>query len=110
VKERIGETADGIVTGITHFGLFVTLTELNVDGLVHVTSLRNDYYHREHGGLRLTGERTGASFGLGDAVKVRILRVDVDEAKIDLAMVRDDGPVPAPRPRQRRSRQPARHR
>ena len=94
MKERIGDEADGVVTGITHFGLFVTLRELNVDGLAHVTSLRNDYYHLEHGGLRLTGERTGESFCLGDAVKVRILRVDVDDAKIDLAIVQDLGTVP----------------
>jgi ribonuclease R len=86
IKERIGEIVDGVVTGVTHFGLFVTLAELNVDGLVHVTTLRNDYYHLEHGGLRLTGERSRQSFGLGDAVRVRILRVEVDEAKIDLAI------------------------
>ena len=94
MKERIGEVADGVVTGITHFGLFITLRELNVDGLAHVTSLRNDYYHLEHGGLRLTGERTGESFCLGDAVKVRILRVDVDDAKIDLAIVQEERAAP----------------
>ena len=86
MKERIGDVAEGVVTGVTHFGLFVTLRDLNVDGLVHVTSLRNDYYHMEHGGLRLTGERTGESFGLGDSVKVKILRVDVDDAKIDFGL------------------------
>lgn len=89
MKDHIGMEMDGVVTGVTHFGLFVTLRELNVDGLVHVTSLRNDYYHPEHGGLRLTGERTGTSFGLGDTVRVRVLRVDVDEAKIDLALVEE---------------------
>jgi ribonuclease R len=98
VREHIGDVVAGVVTGITHFGLFVTLADLNVDGLVHVTSLRNDYYHPEHGGLRLTGERTGESFGLGDAVQVRILRVNVDEAKIDLALVQEEGTRPQSRP------------
>jgi ribonuclease R len=84
--DHIGEVLPGVVTGVTHFGLFVTLGDLFIEGLVHVTSLGNDYYHSEHGGLRLTGERTGTSYGLGDAVEVRVLRVDVDEAKIDLAL------------------------
>lgn len=98
VKDRIGEVADGVISGMTHFGLFVTLTALNVDGLVHVTSLRNDYYHLEQGGLRLTGERSGRSYGLGERLRVRILRVDVDEARIDLAL-EDDAAMPAQRPR-----------
>lgn len=89
-KERVGTVADGVVTAVTRFGLFVMLSDLGVDGLVHVTSLQNDYYHLQHGGLRLTGERTGASYGLGDQLKVRILRVEVDEAKIDLALVTAD--------------------
>ena len=68
--DRIGDVLQGVVTGVTHFGLFVTLDDLYVEGLVHVTSLGNDYYHAEHGGLRMTGERTGASFALGDSIAV----------------------------------------
>ena len=103
MKGRIGEVADGVITGITHFGLFITLRELSVDGLAHVTSLRNDYYHMEHGGLRLTGERTGETFALGDTVKVRIMRVDVDDARIDLAIVQDERPhAPGPAAGRRR--------
>lgn len=107
VKDRIGEVADGVVSGLTHFGLFVTLTALNVDGLVHVTSLRNDYYHLEQGGLRLAGERSGRSYGLGERLRVRILRVDVDEARIDLAL-EDDAATPAQRTR-RQAALPRRH-
>lgn len=102
MKEHIGAEMDGAVTGVTHFGIFVTLRELNVDGLVHVSSLRNDYYHLEHGGLRLTGERTGTTFGLGDVVRVRVVRVDVDEAKVDFALA--DGPAQQPSRGPRRSR------
>jgi ribonuclease R len=90
MQDRVGEVFAGTVTGVTHFGLFVTIDELFIDGLVHVTSLANDYYHAEHGGLRLTGERTGTSYGLGDTVQVRVVRVDADEAKIDFALVHDD--------------------
>ncbi|MFQ5635724.1 MAG: ribonuclease R, partial [Gammaproteobacteria bacterium] len=94
MQDRVGEVRPGVVTGVTHFGLFVTLDELFIEGLVHVTSLGNDYYHAEHGGLRLTGERTGTSFGLGDAVTVRVLHVDTDEAKLDLALVGEGGDRP----------------
>lgn len=113
VKERIGAVREGVITGVTHFGLFVTLTDLNVDGLVHVTSLRNDYYHLQQGGLRLTGERTGQSFALGDLVKVRILRVDVDEARIDLALEQpawEPAKVTTEAVARRLSRRSARHR
>ena len=87
MKDHVGDVLSGVVTGVTHFGLFVTLDDLYIEGLVHVTSLGKDYYHAEHGGLRLTGERSGPSYGLGDAVTVRVLRVDTDEAKLDLALV-----------------------
>jgi ribonuclease R len=87
MQEHVGGEFDGVVTGVTHFGLFVMLNDFYVDGLIHVTSLGNDYYHSEHGGLRLSGERTGQSFGLGDTLRVRVSRVDVEEARVDLQLV-----------------------
>ena len=89
IEEHVGDTFNGVITGVTHFGIFVTLEDLFVEGLVHVTGLSNDYYHLEHGGLQLKGERTGRTFGLGDKIKVRVARVDVDDAKIDLSPVED---------------------
>jgi ribonuclease R len=90
IKEHVGGEYDGVITGVMHFGMFVMLTDFFVEGLVHVTSLGNDYYHAEHGGLRLTGERTGKSFGLGDTVRVKVTRVDVEEAKVDLQLIQND--------------------
>ena len=89
IQEHVGGEYDGVITGVTHFGLFVMLSDFYVEGLVHVTSLGNDYYHSEHGGLRLTGEHTGTSFGLGDTVRVKVARVDVEEARVDLQLVVD---------------------
>jgi len=89
MQDRIGDVLPGIVSGVTHFGLFVTLDELNVDGLVHVSSIGHDYYHCEAGGTRMTGERTGTSFGLGEAVMVRVMRVSIEQAKIDFELVHD---------------------
>jgi len=86
IRDHVGDEFDGVITAVKHFGLFVMLDGLYVEGLVHVTALGNDYYHEEHPGLRLRGERTGQSFGLGDTVRVRVARVDVEEARVDLQL------------------------
>ncbi len=100
--EHIGDVLPGTITGVTHFGLFVTLDKLYVDGLIHVTALGHDYFHVTHSGLRLSGERTGVSYGLGDAVLARVVRVDTDEAKVDLALAEEQQARPARRGRRRR--------
>ena len=86
MKDRVGETFPGVVTAVTGFGLFVELTDIYVEGLVHVTALPGDYYHFDPVHHRLAGERTGRSFRLGDTVEVRVMRVDLDERKIDFEM------------------------
>lgn len=86
MREHVGEVLDGVVTGVTHFGLFVMLRDLLVDGLVHVTSLPSDYYHLEPGARGLVGERTGRTFRLGDDLRVTVVRVNADDARIDLAL------------------------
>ena len=87
VKDRVGEEFDGIVTAVTGFGLFVELVDVYVEGLVHVSSLDRDYYHFDPVKQRLIGERTGVMFQLGDTVKVRVIRVSLEDKKIDLEMV-----------------------
>ncbi|MEZ5565775.1 MAG: ribonuclease R [Gammaproteobacteria bacterium] len=89
MQEHVGESLDGVVTGVTHFGLFVMLRDLLVDGLIHVTSLPSDYYHLEPGARGLLGERTGRAFRLGDNLRVKVVRVSPEDARIDLAL--DDG-------------------
>jgi len=83
MSERLGETYDGVVTGVTNFGLFVQIGELMIDGLVHVTSLPNDYYHFDNGQQQLVGERSGRKFRLGEAMKVLVKRVDMESRRID---------------------------
>lgn len=89
MRDRIGEEFDGIVTGVTSFGLFVELKSVYVDGLVHVTALRNDYYHFDPVGHRLRGERTGKAYRLADRIRVKVMRVDIDDRKIDLELAED---------------------
>jgi ribonuclease R len=85
--ERVGETHQGIVSGVTAFGLFVELDDIYIEGLIHVTALKNDYYQFDPTGHRLMGERTRKTYRLGDSVKVKVVRVDLDEKKIDLELV-----------------------
>lgn len=83
---KIGQQFAGVVTGVTNFGLFVLLTELQVDGLVHVSSLRSDYYHFDAASQALVGERSGVRYGLGDQLDIVVSRVDLETRKIDFQL------------------------
>jgi ribonuclease R len=87
MRPRIGQEFDAVVTGVTEFGLFVQLKEMQVDGLVHVTALPADYFHFHERDRTLVGERTRARFSIGDALRVRLVRVDSAERKIDFEHV-----------------------
>ena len=101
--DRVGDEFTGTVSGVTGFGLFVQLDDIYIDGLVHITALGNDYFHFDAGKNRLTGERTGRTYRLGDRMHVRLVRVDIDEAKIDLELVdADDGKSKKKRARRRK--------
>jgi len=82
---------DGVVAAVTGFGLFVRLNDLHIDGLVHVTSLSNDYYHYDAVRQVLQGESSGTSYRLGDSVRVKVQSVNVDDRKIDFTLL--DGSV-----------------
>lgn len=84
--DKVGEEYEGIVSSVTSFGIFVELKEIYVEGLVHITALQNDYYHFDPAGHRLRGERTGRMYRLGDQVRVRVVRVDLDERKLDFEL------------------------
>jgi ribonuclease R len=92
LREHVGTEFEGVVSAVTNFGLFVELTGLYIEGLVHVTSLPGDYYRFDHAQQRLVGERTGRSFQLGAPIKVLVAAVNLDERKIDLEPV--ELPVP----------------
>lgn len=84
--DRVGEEYTGVVTAVTGFGLFVMLDELYVEGLIHVTGLPKDYYYHEASQHRMVGERTGRVFRLGDKLTVKVVRVNLDERKIDFEL------------------------
>ena len=92
VQDRVGDDFEGTVMSVTGFGLFVQLNDVYVEGLVHITALKNDYYQFDPARQVLHGERSGTSYQMGDTVWVKVARVDLDDRKIDLALV-DDSPV-----------------
>jgi ribonuclease R len=87
LETRIGEEFEGMVSGVTSFGLFVELDYGRISGLVHVTGLPNDYYHFDPVAHRMKGERRGQVFQLADRVKVRVVAVNLDDRKIDFELV-----------------------
>ena len=86
LEERLGQSFHAIIVGVEDFGLFCRLAELPVEGLIHVTSLRDDYYYLEAGTHTLVGRRSGRRHRLGDRELVRIAHVDVDRRELDLVL------------------------
>lgn len=83
MADKVGEEYDGLITGVTNFGLFVELKDMQIEGLVHVTSLENDYYRHDPTLHRLVGERSGKVYRLSDEIRIRVVRVNPDDRKID---------------------------
>ena len=89
MQRHIGESFDGVVTGVTSFGLFVEITRFGVSGLVHVTAMPGDFYNFDPVSHSLSGKRRGLRFSLAERVRVRVLAVSIDERKIDLELDQD---------------------
>ncbi|WP_367987989.1 ribonuclease R [Vibrio sp. NTOU-M3] len=87
MQDHVGEVLDGVIANVTSFGFFVRLSELHIDGLVHISTLANDYYQFDPIGQRLIGESFGAIYRLGDAVKVKVLSVNLNDKQIDFELV-----------------------
>jgi len=87
MEQHVGGEFDGVISGITSFGAFVELTGSKVNGLIHVTQLPSDYYHFDPLRKTLSGERSGRQFRLGDAVRIIVLKANMEERKIDFRLV-----------------------
>ncbi|MGA1370242.1 MAG: ribonuclease R [Pseudomonadales bacterium] len=91
VAKRTGEVFDGVIMGVTEFGVFVELTGYFVQGLLHVSGLGSDYFRATSSGMSLVGDRSGRRFGLGDRLRVRVLDVQPSAGRIDLELVAGSG-------------------
>ncbi|MGM0525713.1 MAG: ribonuclease R [Pseudomonadota bacterium] len=90
--DHIGMEFEGVVSSVTNFGLFVRLNDYQIDGLVHISNLGDDYYQYDNQKGMLIGENTRTIYRLGDNVKVRVKTVDLDERKIDLELINAESP------------------
>jgi ribonuclease R len=119
MADKVGDEFDGYVTGVAAFGLFIELIEHFVEGMVHISTMADDYYRFVEGAHLLRGENTQKVYRLGDKVKVQVVRVNMDARQIDLGLVeilervREGGRRPgrsrtAPRREQKRSQRPGR--
>lgn len=86
MMDKVGQEFDGRIAGVTNFGVFVELKDVYVEGLVHISALPNDYYKFDPMKHALLGERTGRRFRLGDPIKVKVARVDLDQRQIDFVL------------------------
>ena len=93
MMEHIGGEFDGIISGVTNFGIFVELANIFIDGLVHITALGNDYFQYDQPRHQLIGERSHQKFRLGDAVRVKVVRVSLEEGRIDFELAGAGAPV-----------------
>ena len=87
MQDHVGEEFDGVISSVTGFGFFVRLNDLFIDGLVHISGLANDYYLFDMPKQRLIGENSGIIFRLGDAVKVRVEAVSLEQKQIDFSLI-----------------------
>jgi ribonuclease R len=119
MADKLGEVYAGYVIGVQAYGLFVELTEIYVQGLVHVSSMSDDYYAFDEKAHLLKGENSSRVYRLGDKVEAQVVRADLERRQIDLALVdvleraksrRPAGRAPTARSASPRGRPPARRR
>jgi ribonuclease R len=87
MADKVGDEFQGYITGVTAFGLFIELIEHFVEGLVHVSTMADDYYRFEERAHVLRGENTGKVYRLGDRVDVQVIKVDMERRQVDLGLV-----------------------
>jgi ribonuclease R len=106
MRDQIGEEFDGTISGVTSFGLFIEIAEPFVEGLIKTEKLGRERFQFDERTLRLSGERSGRAFTLGDSVRVRVENVSVPRRHLDLALIEDAGQAEtvksSERPRKRR--------
>lgn len=86
MMDKVGQEFPGRVSGVTNFGVFVELHDFYVEGLVHISTLPDDYYQFDPVKHVLFGERTGRGYRIGDDIKIQVARVDLDQCEIDFVL------------------------
>jgi ribonuclease R len=86
MADKVGDEFDGYITGVSAYGLFIELVEHFVEGMVHVSTMADDYYRFVDRAHVLRGENTGKVYRLGDKVRVQVVKVDMERRQVDLGL------------------------
>ena len=113
MQDKLGEMFQGVISGVTEWGLYVELCDNMCEGFVPIRDLADDYYDFDEKNYCLIGRRHNRRYSLGDEVKVQVARVDLDKKQLDFALIEDDGnpnkPLPAPGKQQKQKGKKHRH-
>lgn len=102
MKQHLGDEFEGIISGVTNYGLYVEINDLLVEGMIHVRNIGDDYYEHDEKHYSLVGRRTGRTFRLGDSISVKVVNVNVENREIDFACIESDITSTKKRKRKRR--------
>jgi len=90
MQQHVGEEFEGIISGVIQYGIFVSLNNLLVEGMLHVRDMKNDYYSYDEKQYALIGERRGHQYRLGDSIKVKVVKVNTERRQIDFVLAEDE--------------------
>jgi ribonuclease R len=102
MKRHVGDEFHGVISGVTHYGLFIEVNDLLVEGMIRVRDLQDDYYVYDEKKFALIGRARKKQYRLGDTVKVKVIRVNPEEREIDFVLVEEEDDRHRPRRKHRR--------
>lgn len=103
IRDHVGDSFDGVISGVTKFGIFVELTDILVEGMVHVRDIDDDFYEYDESSYMLMGRHSGRKFKLGDSVRVQVVSANLESREIDFRFIDGEDEAPAKK-RQSRGR------
>ena len=102
MKQHLGDEFEGVISGVTNYGMYVEINDLLVEGMIHVRNIGDDYYEHDEKHYSLVGRRTGRTFRLGDSIAVKVIKVNVENREIDFACIEPEPPSQAKKKRKNR--------
>jgi ribonuclease R len=89
LMERIGQEFDGLISGVSKWGIFVELTESKCEGMIPLRNMNDDFYYLDDENYRIIGQRSGKIYRLGDAIRIRVKKIDLQKKQMDFELVRE---------------------
>ncbi|MDR3329103.1 MAG: RNB domain-containing ribonuclease, partial [Prevotellaceae bacterium] len=90
MQDKVGEEYDGTISGVTDRGIYVEINDNKIEGMVLLRSLKNDFFYFQEDSYRVVGRRTGKTYTLGDAVRIKVDRINMEKKQLDYAMLEEE--------------------